>query len=132
MTIPTPMAKAAAAWWRKAVERPKFDNGDSSAQGGLAAGLATLNSRKRAPTPEQLDTFEARLAWVLEHDFTDWILSVDYGPDPTLAETAVVAGIADDRFPWKTTMWVDRERGTLRVRHGYGAPIETIYPPQET
>lgn len=63
------------------------------------------------------------------------ILSVDYGPDMLLGESAEQAGISENNFPWKTVMWIVMEKDTgmakVIVRAGYRAEQKQIYPLQD-
>ncbi len=124
-------AQAAANWWRKALERPAFDNGDESAAGGMATMLAMMSHKP--PSLEQLDAFEVALSKRLRDGLTErgrWTLQVDYDPDPTLYEAAKEAGLASLAmkgcgFPWKTWMSVAPEK--VEVAAGYGAKMKTIF-----
>ena len=117
-------AKAAAAWWRKAIERPKFDNGDDSPNGGMAGVLAlTLAARNRAST-ERLDVFEAQLARALTGANAWNGVGVDYHPDQLLAGAADIADVDQSLFPWKTRMRFDG--GGVQVSHGYRAPMVDV------
>jgi hypothetical protein len=135
-------ARAAAAWWAKAIAHPKFQTLDphaptlDDAGAGLAQMLATVASSKHRPTAEQLEDFEKRLRAQIEADLDagkwhgNMVLSVDYGPDATLADVAEASGIHGGMtsFPWKTVMWIDLEGPRVRVRHGYHADVITIWP----
>ena len=124
-TSATERVKVAAAWWRKQLEAPKFDNGVV-----LHGMMAALASGPR-PTPEQLDRFEVELAVLLTKETEDYdycSVGCDYGPDRMLAEAAEKAGInvnGPTTFPWKTMMWIDKEG--VRVSAGYGAGIQEIF-----
>lgn len=121
------IAQVAAAWWRKAVERPKFDalgDGPRDAPMEMASVLATLAVPK---TDEAVFVaFEKTLADMLYSTHERYV-GVDYGPDGFLADAAILAGLSERRFPWKTGMWINWTEGTVEVRHGYGAEIRTIY-----
>jgi hypothetical protein len=131
MTDASGAIKAAAAWWRKSLERPKFDNGDESAAGGMATMLAMM--AHKPPTTEQMDAFEVALAKRLAADLAErgrWTLQVDYDPDPTLYEAAKEAELASlgnkgCGFPWKTWMMITPEK--VEVAAGYGAKMKTIF-----
>lgn len=120
-------AKRAAELWKSMLEQPKFDNGDNSFQGGMAAAMATMIPTNT--TTELLDAFAEKLVERImtpsERDpeyFDSANLCVDYGPCPALAESAEAVGLKC-QFPWKTNMWV--HANDLSLRHGYGA--ETVY-----
>lgn len=90
--------------------------------------LMTLNRPKITPT--QIDTFaeSLRTRLAVADPWTARTLGVDYGPDPILADALTDAGIPDHTgmLPIKTVMWL-RDDGSVAVRYGYAAPIETIY-----
>ena len=138
-----PEIVAAAKWWADVLRSgARFDNGDNSAAGGLAGAMALLSRPKFAA--EVLDKFEAELRAGMARRFNDlggwsaeqpdWgsygrCVSVDYGPCQVLSDALARAGGRDNGitcFPWKTVMWVDP--GKVTVRHGYAAPVKTIYP----
>lgn len=120
-------ADRAAELWRSMLSRPKFDNGDSSSNGGIASMMATMIPTNT--TAALLDAFAEKLSERIltpserSPDYFDCAnLSVDYGPCMALSECAESVGL-DCQFPWKTTMWVHAD--SVSVRNGYGA--ETIY-----
>lgn len=124
--------EAACAWWAKAIECPKFDNGDKSEAGGMTTVLATMLAARHEAAPENVERFKAALATRLAPNEKGWqpfCLSVDYGPCRELADAADAAGISYSRFPYKTVMWAGDD-GSLTVRHGYGAPIQTVLAPE--
>lgn len=127
------MICAAADWWTRAIENPRFDNGDDSAQGGMAIALAVLgNKPKAAVTLEKFrESFVARLKADFEANRAPRIISVDYGPDSWLQEVAELAGcgtgITD--WPWKTIMRLND--GRVEVSAGYCAEYKTIFPLSE-
>ena len=57
------------------------------------------------------------------------IVSTDYGPMGILADVAHECNVSEKVFPWKTVMWI--EEGSVKVRAGYSAQIETLYPQEE-
>ena len=124
------MITAAADWWTKAIEMPLFNNGDDSAQGGMAAALAMMDNKPKADA--DLEKFRAGFIVQMKADFADGraprIVGVDYGPDMWLKGVAERAGIATSisDWPWKTVMWLTD--GKVTVSAGCGAPIEQIFP----
>ncbi|HVL13594.1 MAG TPA: hypothetical protein VM529_13585 [Gemmata sp.] len=137
-----PEIVAAAKWWADVLRSgAKFDNGDDSSAGGLAGAMAMLSRPEFAA--DVLDKFEAELragmarwfndrgGWSVEQP--DWgsygrCVSVDYGPCRVLSDALTRAGGRGNGitcFPWKTVMWVDP--GKVTVRYGYAAPVTTIY-----
>lgn len=118
----------ATQWWTEAIKKPRFDNGDSSRQGGMAMLLAMLLADEVAPdTEDNYEAFRAALEAELKSDAFNpyWGLDVDYGPDRTLAAAANASGINTSLFPWKTHMWF-KETGEVQVSAGYGAETITL------
>lgn len=116
----------AVEWWSKAIEHPKFDNGDTSQQGGIASMLAILAHGGTPVTSEKGKMFSEALRSSLMHGLDGYCLSVDYHPEGQLADAAEVAGISTDlvSWPWKTVMWFERDG--VQVKQGYGAPVEVL------
>lgn len=124
------MANAAASWWRKAIERPKFDalgNTQRDAHMEMASMMAML--LVKPTTDVALDAFEANLAHTIYNE-RPRNLGVDYHPDIELERCATAQGMDGSRFPWKTMMWFNWQEGTVKVRHGYGAEVQQIFPPE--
>ena len=129
-----PAANAAATWWANKVCSPTFDNGDSS-DGGVTSMLGML-SASLTPYPSNIQLtkmievlgakIDERLAKHPEYGFT---LHVDYGPDPMLYEVANEVGISTNRFPWKTTMWINLNYVTASV--GYHGRTILIWASEE-
>lgn len=122
-------AEAAAQWWAKAVAAPDFNNGDP-----IASALGTmLAARSAEPTQTASQRFVEVLAGRLEQRLTQSSyvsVNVDYGPDLLLADAATEAGIdGHNRFPWKTHMWVYRDR--VVVSAGYRARHELVWASPE-
>jgi hypothetical protein len=117
------IVERAADLWVKLLQNPRYDNGDSSQQGGMAAALAvTLPSNA---TDERLAAFRTELIRLLMQPGSRGMLDVDYQPDRTLSAAAKVAGL-EMQFPWKTTMFL--EEGYLSLTAGYGAGAVYHYP----
>ena len=128
-----PEVEAAADWWANALSRVQVqDNGDL-----FQSALATFAASTAKPLEEnEREAFKRSLAERLDEHvskggFERRAVGVDYGPDVVLAE-ALVDAVGLDRarklsllWPIKTTMWIDP--GKVAIRHGYGAPIRTIY-----
>lgn len=119
----------AAKWWADQLRggRPKLDNGDDSRTGDMVAVIAMMTQASRPRLdPETIDAFETVLAARIEHDGIGYI-SVDYDPDIVLSECArsvgLTLGMTD--LPWRTSMWIDVDRVTVRC--GYGAQVETLF-----
>ena len=124
--------KVAAKWWADKLRKVgpgNFDNGDSSSTGGMAMLLATMLAMDSHPSDEAIDLFEERLAdTIKEHveAYGSMTLSVDYGPDYILGNLAQETGVSTNGFPWKTTMWIEKDK--VSVSAGYAAPCKTIFP----
>ncbi len=124
--------KVAAKWWADKfwkVGPGNFDNGDSSSIGGMAMLLATMLAMDSHPSDEAIDLFEERLAKTIKEKVEErgsMTLSVDYGPDDILGSLAQETGVNTNGFPWKTTMWIEKEK--VSVSAGYAAPCEIIFP----
>lgn len=123
---PEQMIEVATDWWVSALGGPKFDNGDRSANGAMATALATISATK--PTSAALTKFRAAMVnYLTKHPRVHSLcLDVDYGPGWELSAIANAAGTLGLSFPWKTTMWLDWERGTVSVRYGYGAEVQEL------
>lgn len=124
--------KVAAKWWAEKLRNlnPKnFDNGDKSGTGFLTMLLATKIASNVKPSAEKVEWFEEKLAEVIEEYIQEngsLKLSVDYQPDAVLSRAAIETGINLNVFPWKTTMWV--ERNSITVSDGYCAETRCIFP----
>ena len=124
------MITAATNWWREQLSGvPKLDNGDQSPTGGITWALAMLAAK---PTPA--DTVEryiaAMTAWLTERPESHrrTVLDVDYGPGYELDQIAKRGDMSllGLNFPWKTVMWLDWEAGTVTVKHGYRAELQSL------
>jgi len=122
-------ARKAAHWWAQFLESPVMpDNGDRSGNGVMTSGLASIlqdAERSKLP-PNAAQKFEGALSDLLI-DKDGWnCFGVDYSPDRILQQAAVNAGFALGMtvLPWKTTMWIEGDKVTVRA--GYGAEIEEI------
>lgn len=131
-TISDEALAAAAEWWAKAIDRPKFDNGGTDEANMLSRMLMTIQAQP--VTEAQLDTFKTRLIELLREKSPveslrpDLCLHVDYHADQVLCDAADAAGIQHENFPWKTVMWIDADGGgKVTVRHGYGAETQLVY-----
>ena len=124
--------KVAAKWWAdrlRNVGPGNFNNGDESSTGGMAMALATLLAMNSQPSEDAIDLFEAKLAETIKKHVEDrgsMTLSVDYGPDYILSSVAQETGVSSNGFPWKTTMWIYKDKVTVSA--GYAAPSKVIFP----
>lgn len=117
-------ARKAARWWADFLRNgAPMDNGDKSNEGGMTMMLALLlqSQIQKGHTPQSIDRFEDLLVSRIMKENTRYI-GVDYHADPTLSECAKEAGIVvDGALPWKTSMWINGDK--ITVRCGYGAGI---------
>jgi hypothetical protein len=147
--------EAAADWWTDQLRKvPRLDNGDSSPRGAITWALG-VSAAMSCPTlsEDQLATFRASLLGFLSGEASVQLrglrgvpsditmrdvrrrgsiehLGCDYGPDAFLAQACAAAGFDGKmRFPWKTTMWI--QRGRVRVGEGYCAKPVEIYCDRE-
>lgn len=124
---------AAAAWWVKVLENPKFDalGGERDRSMEFAQILMSVGAAKNRPDPDALALFRHTLAaGIREYVGTQrerCYIGVDYGPDSILSEAARHAGLPDTgfTFPIKTSMWLAPD--SVTVRYGYGAEIRTVW-----
>jgi hypothetical protein len=126
--------EAAAKWWRRALEAPRYNDGSDDEASLMVSMSASIATPKRSS--ESLDLFESELANVvaglLEKQGNRGVeLVVDYNPNHNLAEAAFRAGITlmvDVGWPWKTNMLVKPDE--VEVSAGYCAPWKTIWSAQ--
>jgi len=126
----------AAKWWTDLLregQQPHTDTGDSFLS-------FVFSATQDAPhfTEWALAQFEANLVQVLREAFVQKKVirgenfsifrgfGTDYQPGPLLLEAADRSQI-DIRscLPGKTVMWI--RPGSVRVKQGYGAPIDDLY-----
>ena len=124
-----PAALAAAQWWAEQVTgSPRRNDGSD----GLAAALSLLVADATPVKEDATTKFVNALAPVIQAAIDRGYgstLSVDYGPDQTLAEAAKVAGISTSRFPWKTTQWARAEYVTVSA--GYRSATRLVWASDE-
>ena len=80
------------------------------------------------PNEDKLNKFEKVLAKRIKDELKETstvIIKVDYNPDDILLYAAQKAEIDSKVFPWKTIVWVEKNKVT--VRDGYDGKIETIF-----
>lgn len=122
------IADIAAGWWADVVANPKFDNGDDSQSGGIAMVMAMMG--KKEIEPVTIEKFREVLSRAIEAKINknpDYkgVIGCDYGPDGTLRAAAEEAGMPDNNFPWKTTMWFDQNH--VSVSYGYRGKTQFLY-----
>lgn len=91
--------------------------------------LATMLAMDSQPSDEAIDLFEKRLAETIKEQVEtcgSMTLSVDYRPNYVLSYIAQETGVNTNGFPWKTTMWIEKDK--ISVIAGYVAPCKTIFP----
>ena len=101
----------AAKWWsNKLRQKPRHDNGDRGLASLFACALA--DSAMTEITEEQLTKFEEalieNLSLTLSYD-KNVNLNSDYSPDAKLKSAADLAGINTSNFPFKTSLWIQKE-----------------------
>lgn len=137
----------AAELWARMLLKPKFDNGDSSANGFMSAGLVALGNNNIRSNPgfettvgHFREVLAERLKFLRDHDGEptgkmselyrmENSLDVDYDPDATLRWAAMTAGferVDKTLFPWKTRMQF--YGNYVAVSYGYRAPEIYHYP----
>lgn len=94
------MAKVAARYWKKRLEkRPNHNDGSSSMKSVISGYIADMASDRFRINSIQLNMFEECLIdEIIENDLT--LLKCEYRPDEYLAEAAGLAGIDESVFPW--------------------------------
>lgn len=117
----------AVTWWADQVAKPTFSalSDEERAQPEnramqFAEFLAGMSVEPVTQGKREKFIKALRSEIKLNEKTTHWgiILSVDYGPCMMLRDAAKSAGISEDNFPWKTTMWI-MEDGRVLVRLGY-------------
>jgi hypothetical protein len=142
--IDSKLLEAAANWWAEQISGHKL-NWDNGAQNEGSAedrrignmmwmlGNINANSAREGVTSEKLQKFKESLIRRVSERYENSVkhypeyyvtLSVDYGPDELLYESAKEAEIDSNVFPCKTVMWIDQEKVTTRL--GYGAQEKII------
>ena len=118
-------AKIASQWWSNNIGFNAKQNNGNELESYL---LAQLSSMTRL-SGEQIKSFGAslhqRVLEVLNATGGKFKISVDYGPDLILLESAREVGISSNAFPCQTTMWI--KPGIVTVSCGYQAAPETLY-----
>ena len=135
---------AAADWWAEQISGHKlnWDNGaqnegDSEERriGNMMWMLGNINanSAREGVTPEKLQIFKESMITQIKEKYEkspklfeeySLTLSVDYGPDELLYESAKAAGINSNVFPCKTVMWIDSKK--VSAKCGYGADQKIV------
>jgi len=115
--------KIAAKWWADQLRGgTKQDNGEKNQ---LVNVLAIYLGNGVGTT--LADEFGSVLLRMMEEQKVDsFTLATDYHPEGLLRKAAEEVGIdcTCGPFPMKTVMWVERTK--VKVKHGYGAPIQTL------
>ena len=123
--------EVAVNWWADKIgNKYRHSNGDNSPASVMACLMADMSHKK--PTPEQIDTFKSELKKRIEEEYAKienreygriW-LSCDYAPCKTLYEAAIIAGVNELNFPFKTNMCITK--GEVTVSDGYCMPYVKI------
>jgi hypothetical protein len=142
--IDSKLLEAAANWWAEQISGHKlnWDNGaqnegnaEDRRMGNMMWMLGNLNANRSrlGVTSEKLQKFKDSLIKRISERYNKAVehypeyhitLSVDYGPDELLYESAKESGIDSNVFPCKTVMWIDSKSITARL--GYGAQEKVI------
>jgi hypothetical protein len=122
--------RRAATVWARLLEHPKFDNGDKSANGGLAFVLSVMANKNANNDKDTLDKFVDALTTIVMNtesgnEYQVRWLEVDYHPCVALANAATAAGLNIAVWPCKTSVQIFEDRVT--VRDGYGAGAKNHY-----
>lgn len=146
--VPDIIIDRAVELWCRALARPRFDNGDSSTNGGFAMALHIINAgrdRDQVNYGEAIERFRRILSAQLKEardkngqptgrqgpngpEFyrLERHLGTDH-PDPALAKAATEAGVPHSAFSWKSTVSF-YDDGCVSASFGYGAPHFNHYP----
>lgn len=126
------IVKTAVNYWAKFLENPNdtvFDNGPDSQASLFACAMAT-GSKKDTYTEKEIEDFKIelskRLSDAIGNDIWPVFISVDYGPCSMLSESCKASlskWSSMTLFPWKTSMRIDKESGSVYVSEGYRAPV---------
>lgn len=122
--------KVAAKWWADKLRNVKpgnFDNGGSGDVDFWAMMLGTMIAMNTQIPAKSIDKFEECLSETIKKEVDDCgylTLSVDYGPDYILGKLAKETEISTNIFPWKTTMWIKKDK----ISVSSGDAEEIIYP----
>lgn len=129
-----PAAVAIANWWADHLFGGTIgDTGDRSEGAGFTMALAVVAGVQGRPAdPSKRDMFVDALARRVTDELArridrpEWAvtLSVDYGPDPMLADAAAEAG-ARGSFPWKTVTWTYLTHVVASL--GYGGRDQVVW-----
>lgn len=121
------IAKKAADWWKSKLANG--DRGDAKLENGLAQLLAMTRDVADIGQTEALDKFAVVLSEKIDEALLSGrqvYLGVDYHPDRVLSDAATEACVKVPYMGWpfKTSMWVDQDK--ITVREGYGAPLTVL------
>lgn len=124
---------AVAQWWADQLRHtPMHDNGDAL-QTIMMTTLASSIRRKHPVSDVQIEVFKMVVKEELQKPENSQYLrgiafGTDYQPDGILQTALDAAAITDgeSRLPVKTVTIIGD--GEARVKNGYGAPIQVIYP----
>lgn len=125
------IALIAAEWWADKITDPKFDNGADSMAGLFASAMAgSLIQHVTNDTRQKfIDYLVEYIEKELDKEYRGFgpsvTLSVDYGPCKILSDAAEFAGLSSNNFPWKTTMWIDKNH--IVASYGYRGKHNYLY-----
>lgn len=127
------LAQKAAHWWADFLrgQPPMLNNGDTSPTGDWTVLLASMVQQIEISKghPADATVFEYELAKDLQTlDVKQLFIGVEYHQDDIPQHAAEKAGVdlGSTRLPWKTRMYIDTEKGTIKVAEGYGSPLKEL------
>ena len=123
--------------WSDTLLTPKFDHGETSIGGEVAAMLGALNIKKTLDRENEdelkakIESFKSALIKLinekLEQSFGSYIsMSTDYSPNELLSIAADEAGISHSLFSVKSSVSI--MEGMVTSSFGYGATATHHYP----
>lgn len=124
--------KVAAKWWADRLRNIEVDNfniGEKNDVGLFAMIFGASFAINKKPSASNINKFEELLAETIKEQVEvrgSLILSCDYHPNYILEDIAQKAGISKDVFPWKTTMWITKDKVTVKAR--YNLANKKIFP----
>lgn len=124
-----PIIETASNWWAEEIKNPSFNIGENDEKAFWFNIISSINSSNQSKvTKESVKLFKEELAKIIKKKLknnNDFTISVDYQPDSILQESAEKANLNGIDFPLKTTMWINKDK--VSVRKGLGSPVVDLY-----